>query len=1721
MKKHFSRLLALVLILATLAAMIAVPASAAGSCPMTCYIYYKDEDGNQVASTKSWTMNAADTTAQATKHYSPSVSGYVLKYSSDSYVTYEMMDKSFPPSHYVRNGSATYTVYYVKMASSTINYLFEDRSGTAAPSKTVSGKQGSSYTVTSPAVTGYTPNRSSVTGTYGGGDQTVYYFEKTYTVLYDANGGSGAPSSQTKWHTTNITLSSTKPTRTGYDFLGWSTSNTATSASYSAGGTYSRNGDTTLYAVWKAKTYTLSYNANGGSGAPASQTKYYNVNLTITSSRPTRSGYTFLGWGLSSTSLSPAFYPGDLYVLNSGRTLYAVWESNAPSTYTVSYNANGGSGAPASQTKTHGVTLTLSSSRPTRSGYSFLGWSTSSSASSASYSAGGSYTANASATLYAVWSCNHPSTTRKYVTNCDWEDRCVNCGHVMSSGTTHSSYNYGNWEYYSTTQHRRTKSCIYGDYSTYEYASHSKTTKYEKYSSSQHKCYSYCSGCSSNVGSESYEAHTLTSTTSGGKTVSTCSKCGYSTETVQSYTVSYNANGGSGAPASQTKTHGVTLTLSSTRPTRSGYSFLGWSTSSSASSASYSAGGSYTANSSVTLYAVWSCNHASTRTENVTECDWKTVCTTCGKTMTTGTTHRSHVYGAWEYYSESQHRRTKNCSYGDYSGYDYASHSVSTAYETYSSSQHKYFSYCSTCYSVICSKTNESHSFTSTTSNGTTISVCSKCGYSKENVQTYLVVYSSNGGTGAPLTQTKTHGVALTLSSVKPTRNGYSFLGWSSSNSATTATYSAGGTYSANASITLYAVWSCSHASVSTNYKTNCDWENVCTNCGKVISSGTTHGPYSYSAWTYYSVNQHRRTKSCNYGDYSSYEYASHSTSIKYEQYSSTQHKYYSYCSVCSSMIGTESYESHSFTSTTSNGKTVSVCSYCGYTKETALTYTVSYNANGGSGAPASQTKTHGVTLTLSSTRPTRAGYNFIGWGTTSSAVSASYSAGGSYTNNASITLYAIWSCPHSSVTQNYISGCNWQRVCNTCGAILSTGTTHGPYTYSAWTYHSSTQHVRNKNCENGDYSEAQYQNHTLSTRYDQYSASQHKYYSYCSECGSTVGNSYTESHSLTAAESGGNIISTCSKCNYSYSVKKTYTVTFNANGGINAPDRQTKTHGQTLTLSTVIPLREGYDFKGWSTSSTATSATYSAGGSYTSNSSVTLYAVWQKTIFTVSYNANGGSGAPASQTKTIGQSITISTAQPTRSNHAFIGWATSSAATSSEYYGGERYSADESVILYAVWIERNYDFSVSDLTLTPSEVYQYEKVGITFKADNWDNNLPYDNIPVEVLLNGSVVYSTTVDFVKYGVQNFTLDLNVGALVGSQSVVVRVNWADHSNETRTGNNSVSATFNVKKLLETSTESIAVIGEYIEGFEVVTSFYAVNEASDDIIPSDGVSFDFVVYSMQGNSMSVVSQQTWSNVVIPAGGRNLVYFKWKVPEGSAGTTYFCKGTINAAKANKETNVANNSTEFAVLAQSIGSSQTPNTRFESSAPSSYNSSITAPNAKAGSATWNMWVYENGVIVLKQYGVSVSAADPNLLPSSACLTAEKVGNTWKIKSGYGVTFSWNPNLTAKYGCSMPSSNAYTEAQYVYAAFPEFSYNTASYKYRTLEQVNGNYQFVANPDADGNARVHFIPVYVEDGDYVVSATATHIWTPAGMISAVRNVKVVIDGTIYDDWYQS
>ena len=147
----------------------------------------------------------------------------------------------------------------------------------------------------------------------------------SYTVSFNANGGSGAPGSQTRWYGEVITLSSTKPTRTGYIFQGWAKSASG-SVAYYPGSQYGLDANTTLYAIWKAETYTVSFNANGGSGAPGSQTKTYGQTLTLSSTVPTRTNYNFLGWGTSAGSTTVSYKAGGSYTTNAAVTLYAVWE---------------------------------------------------------------------------------------------------------------------------------------------------------------------------------------------------------------------------------------------------------------------------------------------------------------------------------------------------------------------------------------------------------------------------------------------------------------------------------------------------------------------------------------------------------------------------------------------------------------------------------------------------------------------------------------------------------------------------------------------------------------------------------------------------------------------------------------------------------------------------------------------------------------------------------------------------------------------------------------------------------------------------------------------------------------------------------------------------------------------------------------------------------------------------------------------------------------------------------------------------------------------------------------------------------------------------------------------------------------------------------------------------------------------------------------------------
>ena len=161
----------------------------------------------------------------------------------------------------------------------------------------------------------------------------------SYTISYNANGGANAPTAQTKWYGETLKLQTGTPTRTGFTFKGWSTSSTATSATYAAGANYTTNAAATLYAVWQRNTYAVTYNANGGSGASANQTKQYGINLTLTTGKPTRSGYTFVKWNTKSDGTGTSYSSGGTYSANAAVTLYAIWTANK---FKITYNANGG-----------------------------------------------------------------------------------------------------------------------------------------------------------------------------------------------------------------------------------------------------------------------------------------------------------------------------------------------------------------------------------------------------------------------------------------------------------------------------------------------------------------------------------------------------------------------------------------------------------------------------------------------------------------------------------------------------------------------------------------------------------------------------------------------------------------------------------------------------------------------------------------------------------------------------------------------------------------------------------------------------------------------------------------------------------------------------------------------------------------------------------------------------------------------------------------------------------------------------------------------------------------------------------------------------------------------------------------------------------------------------------------------------------------------------------
>lgn len=305
--------------------------------------------------------------------------------------------------------------------------------GTVSPNP-ITGQENTAISTTATPATGYNfkhwrYNDSSTSGGYsesttnplkititGKRDVTAVFELKSYTVTWNANGGTVSPASVSKTHGSTLGTLPT-PTRAAtaeysYTFAGWFT---AASGGTQISTTTTVTGNVTYYAHWTAtkRSYTATFNSNGGNTpSPSTITKEYNVAL---GTLPTcsRTGYTFLGWYTASSGGTKI---STTTVVTKDITYYAQWSINS---YTLTFNPNGGN-TPSATTITKeyntaiGTLPTCTRSADNTYTYAFAGWFDTSAS-----SGGTKLTTTTKVTSNKTWYARWTSTYKNYTVTWD------------------------------------------------------------------------------------------------------------------------------------------------------------------------------------------------------------------------------------------------------------------------------------------------------------------------------------------------------------------------------------------------------------------------------------------------------------------------------------------------------------------------------------------------------------------------------------------------------------------------------------------------------------------------------------------------------------------------------------------------------------------------------------------------------------------------------------------------------------------------------------------------------------------------------------------------------------------------------------------------------------------------------------------------------------------------------------------------------------------------------------------------------------------------------------------------------------------------------------------------------------------------------------------------------------------------------------------------------
>jgi uncharacterized repeat protein (TIGR02543 family) len=539
------------------------------------------------------------------------------------------------------------------------------------------------------------------------------------------------------------------------------------------------------------------------------------------------------------------------------------------------------------------------------------------------------------------------------------------------------------------------------------------------------------------------------------------------------------------------------------------------------------------------------------------------------------------------------------------------------------------------------------------------------------NVAVYTVSFNANGGSSVePIAVASGGRIAKPAD---PTRSGYTFAGWYR-NEATTGSAWSFASSTVTASITLYAKWTEITCTVTFETNGGSSVEPLTVALGAHIAkpvnptrTGHTFDGWYSNEWLSGSEwNFAGSAVSANITLYAKWDPIIYIVSFSVEGESSVKQQQIAYGGAIAKpadptrtgYIFAGWYRDAAFASTwdfASDVVAATTTLYAGWIAQGAATCTVTFNANGGSEVSPQIVEANGRVAQV--TPPTRTGYTFDGW-----YGDPAFTGAWSFTGNvvtANTTLYAKWTLNTYTVTfdagDSSSSSVSPQQVAHGGKIVEPADPIRSGYILAGW-----------------------YRDAVLTSVWN------------------FAGDAVTDNITLYAKWIAESVT--------------TYTVTFVSNGGSEVSPQKVAKNGRVAPFAS--PTRIGYTFAGWYSNAALTGSAWSFAGSAVT-ADITLYAKWTRIVYTVTFNANGGSGSVSSQQVAQGDAVALPDPAPTRTGYNFVGWYKDAAFASVWNFAGDVATAnitlyarwvDESVPLYTVTFETGDGSSVSSQKVVKNE---------------------------------------------------------------------------------------------------------------------------------------------------------------------------------------------------------------------------------------------------------------------------------------------------------------------------------------------------------------------------------------------------------------------------------